>query len=596
MVHCLPMERADPIAAHLKTLYTLLDEAAAIDDLAPLELAAERSLLDQLRAERERPLRVAVIGELSTGKSTFINAILGQDLLPARFLPTTRQVMRVRHHEGAPLVNVLADVGADTGPDHPPTHDSEPVPDRGAGRTRPLSPAAVRELADTGQPMDIAVAIPAPWSDLVIYDTPGVNDATSMAESVIFDLMDQVDVVVMLLRAQQALTASEAEFLAQLVRYKDLDKFFFNINFSDSQTPEQAATLRDHVATTLGKLRNWPIRSLRERICLCSARRTLDAALGVAHGDGAAHLNEHGALLAAVHAFATSRRQVLLGEAADGLLRSVAESVAGKLTAAIDAADDEDGRQGQAIVAITGAVSEFRVAIRADELALRQRLTERKATLLADVADAFAGIERELSDWVGTTSLEELAQDGAAKRLRVAVEERLTPLLSTFRDDLGHAFADLDQRIAPVVARTSDRIQGLQKGFDLGPLLAGTSLATAGYLVISAAVPWVLGATGALAVTAGLASLIPGVGATIGALAGAGIGAAATSLPRLLAGLVSASMGAIAGYVTSPATGRRNARGPTTRPSSGRSSRTCAGRSRPASTRPSTRRGSSRGR
>ncbi len=57
--------------------------------------------------------------------------------------------------------------------------------------------------------------------------------------------------------------------------------------------------------------------------------------------------------------------------------------------------------------------------------------------------------------------------------------------------------------------------------------------------------PWVLGASGALAVTAGLASLIPGVGATMGALLGAGVGAAATSVPRLLAGIAS---GAADGY------------------------------------------------
>jgi hypothetical protein len=532
------MEPTDPIAAHPQTLYTLLDEAAAIDGLAPLDLAAERTLLDQLRAQRYRPLRVAVIGEFSTGKSTFINAILGQDLLPARFLPTTRQVMRLHHSDDPPHVAVADDDLADS-------MDMRAEPPA----SRPLIRDAVRELADTGQPLDLALPIPAPWSDFVIYDTPGVNDATSMAESVIFDLMDEVDVVVMMLRAQQALTATEGAFLGQLVRHKDLDKFFFNINFADSQTPEQAQATRAYVAATLGELRNWPIRSLHERVFLCSARRTLDGVLGgdevITETPSNEHLNEHGALLAAVHAFATTRRQTLLDEAADGLLRTVTESAARKLTAALDAADDEDAHQGQAILAITAAVTDFRVAVREEELALRQRLSERKAALLVEVTDAFAGIERELSDWVGATSLEELAGEGPAKRLRLAAEERLTPLLATFREDVGQACADLDQRIAPVVSRTSDQLQGLRQGLDLGPLLAGTSLATAGYFLVSATLPWVLGATGALAVTAGLASLVPGVGGAVGALVGAGLGAAATGLPRLLTGIAS---GAAGGY------------------------------------------------
>ena len=530
------MEPTELIAARLKALYTLLDEAAAIDGLAPLDFAAERILLDQLRAEQERPLRVAVIGEFSTGKSTFINAVLGQDLLPARFLPTTRQVMRLRHSDGPHQVSVIAD-GDMTGTGS--CKDSEtPV-------SRPLSRETVRELADSGSPLELTLPIPAPWSDFIIYDTPGVNDATSMAESVIFDLMDRVDVVVMMLRAQQPLSASEADFIAHLVRRKDLDKFFFGVNFCDTQPPEQAASLRAHVADTLGELRNWPIKSLSERVFLCSARQTLESALGQGEAGDSGHPNEQAALVAAMHAWATARRQALLADTADGLMRTVAESAAGKLDVAITVASDRDAEQGQAIIAITQAVTDFRVAIREDELTLRQRIGQRKATLLADVATAFAEIEQRLQTWIETANLDDLAGDAPAKRLRMAMAERLPPLLVGFRDDLDEAFADLDERIAPLVARTSGQIQGLRQGLDLGPLLAGTSLATAGYLVVSAALPWVLGASGALVLTAGLASLIPGVGATMGALLGAGVGAAATSVPRLLSGIAS---GAASGY------------------------------------------------
>ena len=188
--------------------------------------------------------------------------------------------------------------------------------------------------------------------------------------------------------------------------------------------------------------------------------------------------------------------------------------------------------RAEALIEITQAVADFRVAIREEEIALHQRISDRKAALLRDVDDAFVDIERALQDWVSTANLDDLAGDGPGKRLRVAVEERLAPLLSAFRADLDGVFADFDQRILPDMARTSERVDRIRQGLDLGPVLAGTSIATAGYLVVSAALPWVLGATGALAVTAGLASLIPGVGGTVGALVGAGLGAAATSVPR----------------------------------------------------------------
>jgi len=516
------MDTADTLHARQRELQALLDEAGRIAGLESLDFTAERQLLDRLREQEDRPLGVAVIGEFNSGKSTFINAILGQDLLPARFIPTTRQVMRISHHDGPGQVVVAAD----------PTE---------APASRPLSREAILDLAQTGQPLDIETPIPAPWSDLVIYDTPGVNDATTMAETVIFDLMGEVDVVVLMLRAQQALTASEADFLSALVRQKDMDKFFFNINFCDRLPTGSASDVRAHVAKTLGGLRNWPIKALDERIFLCSARETLAAATAGTNPAIPDYPNEHTQLLAAVHRFAAARKQALLRDAADNLLRTLVESAVEKLSAAISAASDEDARQGQAILQITQAVTDFRVSIREEELALRDRIRGAKALLIGQVGESFDEIGRESQAWLQSASLEELAGEAPGKRLRVALEDRLTPLLAQFRADLDGAFGDLDQRILPAVERTSARIEGIRQGLDLGPLLAGASIATAGYAVVTVALPWVLGATGALAVTAGLASLIPGVGVAIGALIGVGLRGAAT-------GVFSAVSGAASGY------------------------------------------------
>jgi len=528
-----PNQRID---SSLKTLSSLLDEAANVDGLTPLNLAAERALLEQFREQQHRPLRIAIIGEFSTGKSTFINAILGQDLLPARFLPTTRQLMRIAHCEGPGQVSVAESADLAETYSVEDEDDALTVPPREAAPSRTLSQQAILDLARTHQPLEITLPMSAPWTDFQIYDTPGVNDATSMAESVIFDLMGQVDVVIMMLRAQQALTASESDFLGHLVRHKDLDKFFFNINFCDSKTASECASVRGYVVEALGALRNWPTLVLSERIFLCSARQSLDAALGNTDPAVSGHPNEHVILLTAVHENASARKQALLQEAADSLLRTVAESAANKLSAALEVVDDEDASQGQALIEINQAITDFRVAIREEELALERRISHRKTVLLRDVDSAFDAIARDMQDWVATAPLDLLANEGPGKRLRMAVEERLTRLLDDFRDDLSGAFEDLDQRIVPMAERASARIDGVRQGFDLGPLVAGTSLATAGYLVVSAALPWVLGVAGVFAVTAGLASLIPGVGVTVGSLVGAGVGAVASNAPQMLRG------------------------------------------------------------
>ena len=62
------------------------------------EPVADR-LLAELDALHQHRFRVVVIGEFSRGKSTFVNALLGQKLLPAKIRPTTAVLTSVRHGE-----------------------------------------------------------------------------------------------------------------------------------------------------------------------------------------------------------------------------------------------------------------------------------------------------------------------------------------------------------------------------------------------------------------------------------------------------------------------------------------------------------------
>lgn len=496
---------------YLNAVQVLLDEAEHIESLEALDFAEEVRLLGGLRTQLDRPLAVAVVGEFSTGKSTFINAVLGNRLLPAKYVPTTKQLMRISHSDEKGKVSIPDDA-----------RPCDPLP---------TSPEAITELAKTGAPLNITTPIPSPWSDLVIYDTPGVNDATAIAEQVIIDLMDKVDVVLFMLRSDAALHTSELLFLGQLVRQKDLDKFFFNVNFSDGLPAGTAEDVRTRVADTLGRLRNWPIKEIRERVFLCSAKHTLDA--GAAHqgADAESLVNEHEQLLHAIHVFASSRKRELLSVYPENLIRIVAESAAEKLTAAIDAAGERDAQYGQALIALTQEMNDFRVSIREQEIAFQDSVRSRKKGLIRNVGDAFDDIHRQIRKQILAAERADFQSgDWLQKRLRVEVEDRLVALTTQFRGELEDAVTDLDARILPQVNRTIDRIEGIQRRFDYSPLVAGAGVATAGYAVATAVLPWVAGAAGIAAVTAGVASFVPGVGVAIGAMLGAGLRGAAVAL------------------------------------------------------------------
>lgn len=123
------------------------------------------------------------------------------------------------------------------------------------------------------------------------------------------------------------------------------------------------------------------------------------------------------------------------------------------------------------------------------------------------------------------------------------MEGRLAVLLAQFRADVEGALTDLDQRILPAVNRTIGRIEGIQRGFDFAPLVAGAGVAAAGYAVVTTALPWIAGAAGVVSVTAGLASLIPGVGVAIGALLGAGVKAGVSGAVGIFSTTATAALG-----------------------------------------------------
>ncbi|MGH3813338.1 MAG: dynamin family protein [Pseudonocardiaceae bacterium] len=85
------------LSDHLRWIRGVLDElglsAANYDALRSRLWAVEERLLDP-------ELRIAVVGEASSGKSTLINAFLRRRLLPSSALITTRTNMTLRDGHG----------------------------------------------------------------------------------------------------------------------------------------------------------------------------------------------------------------------------------------------------------------------------------------------------------------------------------------------------------------------------------------------------------------------------------------------------------------------------------------------------------------
>jgi GTP-binding protein EngB required for normal cell division len=166
-------------------------------------LTGVQTALSQVVAARERlarPLTIAIMGEFSAGKSTFVNALLGQTVAPMGVLPTTSTInvfrrgatggARVHYRDGRIATLAAADV-------QPFLHGLDAAE---AARIRHV------EIERAGGRV----------GEAAVVDTPGLNALDAFHEQVAREFLDEADAVVWLFSATRSGAATEAGMLQSL--------------------------------------------------------------------------------------------------------------------------------------------------------------------------------------------------------------------------------------------------------------------------------------------------------------------------------------------------------------------------------------------
>ena len=203
----------------LTTVTTGIAELGTIcTDLGMPEQAGDMELMrDRLQ---NHVFSVGIMGEFRRGKSTVINALLGQAVVPSDIVPTTATPNYVRWSP-----EKYAEI-----------HFKD-------GRTQTV---AVEELsgyvtkiteesAEVAATVDHAVVYyPCMFcqNGVQIVDTPGLNDDDRMAE-VSEHVIPSLDAIIMVVTPDSPFSKSEAEFVRNKVMTSDLGKIIFVVNKID---------------------------------------------------------------------------------------------------------------------------------------------------------------------------------------------------------------------------------------------------------------------------------------------------------------------------------------------------------------------------
>ncbi|MGB3751384.1 MAG: dynamin family protein [Arcobacteraceae bacterium] len=194
-----------------------------------------KSILNKLGRKARYPMEVAITGQFSSGKSTFLNALLSRNILPTGITPVTSKVNFINYGEEFKLKITYYSGAQEYAP-------IDSIADFTDQREDEMSDIKYLTLY---APMDIL-------KDISFVDTPGLNSQSQSDTDITKKVLKDVGGIIWLTLIDNAGKMSEAEVLDE---YMELfkDKSLCVLNQKDKFTQEQIETTTNYVSTKFDK-------------------------------------------------------------------------------------------------------------------------------------------------------------------------------------------------------------------------------------------------------------------------------------------------------------------------------------------------------
>jgi GTPase Era involved in 16S rRNA processing len=238
----------DSVIEYNKVERTLVDDLNKLHGFAEkLKLTKSVELIDEvLKRIAERAFSVAIVGEFKRGKSTFINALLGKDILPSDILPCSATLNKVRYGI-TPSVEIQFKEQDEHGN---PKKEHVPI-EKLTDYVTKLTPES-EITAESIKEAIVHYPVPYCQNNIEVIDTPGLNDDQNMTE-VTLSVLPQVDAAIMIILAQSPFSEFERDLLENKLLTNDLGRVIFVVNIWDNYTPEQAERVLQNIKARIQK-------------------------------------------------------------------------------------------------------------------------------------------------------------------------------------------------------------------------------------------------------------------------------------------------------------------------------------------------------
>ncbi|MEK0179056.1 dynamin family protein [Microcoleus anatoxicus] len=178
---------------------------------------------------RDSNFVIAVFAPFNYGKSTLLNALLGQKVLPINLVPTTGTTIRIKY--GRELMTRIT------------MSNGREIIERG---TEILGTFAVlseeRKMRKDVASVEVSCPHPLLKNNVELVDIPGTNDMKEQ-NTLVQEQLLKSDLIIQVLNAQQLFTLNERENLREWLVNKGIKTVLFVVNFVNLLEPQDQKSL-----------------------------------------------------------------------------------------------------------------------------------------------------------------------------------------------------------------------------------------------------------------------------------------------------------------------------------------------------------------
>jgi len=187
----------------------------------------------------EGRLHLAVLGQMKRGKSSFINALLGAEVLPTGVLPVTAIITEISYGHAPEATIVYARGGL---------RESVPLDTLADYITEAGNPGNRKDVASVG------ISYPSSFleSGIVLIDTPGIGSTRAHNTRTTESYLEHVDAGIVVLSVDPPITEVESQFLRRIK--EDIPKLFFILNKTDIVSEDESSKITEFLRNELNRL------------------------------------------------------------------------------------------------------------------------------------------------------------------------------------------------------------------------------------------------------------------------------------------------------------------------------------------------------